>query len=317
VLVATPRKTLLEQVTQVLARALTNLLPGDNSWAAQKRRTWDPDAGAVETVPLTPKGKSSLKPTPKTATPLHPGFPRTGQFPTKEEYQTASSEAAARNAENRATAQRIRDAEINRTKPTSYRDAAQRPATTQGSLQQQLIQEIARRQALTANHEQRLKRLEADVKLLRQALTPSRSAPLESVIEPVKDIKPLINQTRTPVPNLGNHPSGGASGSGNAQPGTVLKPNPAPHGDKKKKGPKQLPAERPSTHGMTTRRQETLSTIQESAHATVAAVNQEATVENSRPVVPDYWEDSKLGDGWTTATHKKKRANPWSRPKLP
>jgi hypothetical protein len=34
VLVATPRKTLPEQVTQVLARALTNLLPGDNSWAA-------------------------------------------------------------------------------------------------------------------------------------------------------------------------------------------------------------------------------------------------------------------------------------------
>jgi hypothetical protein len=55
-LVAAPT-SLPEQVTQVLTRALTNLLPGDKTWAAQKCTTWDPDTGTVETTPLTPKAK--------------------------------------------------------------------------------------------------------------------------------------------------------------------------------------------------------------------------------------------------------------------
>jgi hypothetical protein len=93
--------SLPEQVTQVLTRALTNLLPGDKTWAAQKCTTWDPDTGTVETTPLTPKAKpAATKTEPKKAAPLHPGFPQTGQFPTKDEYRTATEEAAVRNAAN-------------------------------------------------------------------------------------------------------------------------------------------------------------------------------------------------------------------------
>jgi hypothetical protein len=249
------------QVSAVLTRALTNLLPGDKSWAAQKCTTWDPDTETVEITPLTPKLKptntnnqrASTERKSKLAAPLHPGFPQSGPIPTKEEYKSATEEAALRNAANRADAHHIRDTEINKIRPNSYKDAAQRPATTQSSLQQQLIQEVAKRQALTADHEHRLKLLEADVKLLRQALTPARSAPLESVTQPVRDIKPPLNQTRATMPKLGDHPSGGASTS--APPASAPVSPPAPPGDRKGKGKKQLPAERPSTHGMSTRRQ--------------------------------------------------------------
>jgi hypothetical protein len=249
------------------------------------------------------------------AAPLHPGFPQTGQHPTRQEYKAATGEAAARNAANRAVAQSIRDKEINASRPKSYKDAAQQPATNQPSLQQQLIQETAKRQALQADHEQRLKRLEADVQLLRQALTPSRSAPLESVTQPVKDIKPPLNQApaqlpkaeaapATPVaaPRLGDNPSGGASGSSSHAP--KFKPNHAPPGDKRGKGPKALLTERPSTHGMLTRKQVQQQTAQQPAHA-VAVVAPAS--EPQRPVVPDYWEDSKLGSGWVKVTNRKTR----------
>jgi hypothetical protein len=305
--------SLPEQVTQVLTHALTNLLPGDNTWAAQKYTIWDPDTGTVETTPLTPKARpAATKTEPKKAAPLHPGFPQTGQHPTKDEYRTATEEAAVRNAANRAAAQRIRDAEINRVRPQSYKDAAQQPATTQGSLQRQLIHETARRQALQADHEQRLKKLENEVQLLRRALTPARSAPLESVTQPVREVKPLLNQTPAPTPapapKLGDHPSGGASGSNTSHEPKVI-PNPAPPGDKKGKGPKALPAERPSTHGMTTRRQAQQAPDLQPAHAaTVATVAPK--VEIPRPVVPDYYEESRLGSGWVTVTHKKRRPNP-------
>jgi hypothetical protein len=221
--------SLPETVSQVLTRALSNLLPGDKTWAAQKCTAWDPDTETVETTPLTPKAKpnaagagtSPQEPEAKLAAPLHPGFPQSGQFPTKQEYQAATEEAALRNAANRATAQNIRDAEINRVRPRSYKEAAQQPATTQASLQQQLILEVSKRQALQADHEQRLKQVEADVKLLRQALTPARSAPLESVRQPVRDIKPPLNQTRPAVSNLGDDPSGGASGSAAPAPESI------------------------------------------------------------------------------------------------
>jgi hypothetical protein len=302
-----------DTVSQVLTRALTNLLPGDKTWAAQKITAWDPDTGEIETTPLTPKANpnaaraetSSQKPEAQRAAPLHPGFPQSGQFPTKQEYRTATEEAALRNAANRATAHSIREAEINRVRPRSYKEAAQQPATTQASLQQQLILETSKRQALQADHEQRLKQLEADMKLLRQALTPARSAPLESVRQPVRDIKPPLNQTRPAAPKLGDNPSGGASVSAPSVPDTV--PNPPPAGDTKGKGRKTLPAERPSTHNMSTRRQVQHAANQAPEPATVAAVPK---AYHPRPVVPDYWEDSRLGSGWTTVTRKNQRSNP-------
>jgi hypothetical protein len=149
------------------------------------------------------------------------------------------------------------------------------------------------------------------VQLLRQALTPARSAPLESVSQPVREVKPLLNQTPAPTPaparSLAIIRQGGRLDPTPTQPKVI--PNPAPPGDKKGKGPKALPAERPSTHGMTTRRQLQQATDPQPAPAaTVATVAPK--VEIPRPVVPDYYEESKLGSGWVTVTHKKRRSNP-------
>jgi hypothetical protein len=62
--------------------------------------------------------------------------------------------------------------------------------------------------------------------------------------------------------------------------------------------------ERPSTHGMLTRKQVQAATAQQPAPA-VAVVAPAS--EPQRPVVPDYWEDSKLGSGWVKVTNRKTR----------
>jgi hypothetical protein len=77
--------------------------------------------------PPTPTTNGVSKRKPRLAAPLHPGFPQKRPIPTKEEYKSATEEAALRNAANRAAAHHIRDTEINKIRPNSYKDAAQRP----------------------------------------------------------------------------------------------------------------------------------------------------------------------------------------------
>jgi hypothetical protein len=58
---------------------------------------------------------------------------------------------------------------------------------------------------------------------------------------------------------------------------------------------------------MSTRRQVQQAANQEPEPATVALVPKAYL---PRPVVPDYWEDSRLGSGWVTVTSKRGRTNP-------
>jgi hypothetical protein len=258
--------SLPEQVSKVLTRALTNLLPGDKTWAAQKYTTWDPDTGTVEITPLTPKAKpqtagmgtSAQEARTQVGSPAAPWLPSDRPVP----HQARVPEQPLRKpqlgtpptGQLRRTSGTPRSIEfapnIQGCSAAARHHTRESPATAYPG--------GAKRQALQADHEHRLKQLEADVKLLRQALTPARSAPLESVTQPVRDIKPPLNQTLAPVPKLGDNPSGGASGSASQEPKVI--PNPAPPTDKRGKGPKALQAERPSTHGMLTRRQAQQST---------------------------------------------------------
>jgi hypothetical protein len=291
---------------EVLSKAMRNLMPKRNTIAREESRKSE-ISNPNSKLPFKTVHPHKLK----TAVPLHPGFPQSGPIPSKPEWVAAKEARAARNEQNRDNAHRIRDEQLSRTK--SYRDAAAQPANPQPNLQQQLILEVAKCQAMQTDHDKRLRQLEADVRVLRQALTPSRSAPLESVQQPVREIKPPRDTAPPTLPKLEpvkapityfsdvpKQPSGGASSSGTQQdlptPGEeIAKPV-----DPKAKAParprKQLAPERPSTHNMSTRNKSKEAPVV----TTVAPAR-------TRPIVPDHWNDLKSQGGWVTVTHKKTR----------
>jgi hypothetical protein len=154
------------------------------------------------------------------------------------------------------------------------------------------------------------------VQLLRQALTPARSAPLESVTQPVRGHQATTEPSPSATPEelklhqrlpqlrqgLATIRQGGRLDLPHRRPSS--EPNPAPPGNTRGKGPKALLTERPSTHAMLTRKQVQQQTAQQPAHA-VAVVAPAS--EPQRSVVPNYWEDSKLGSGWVKVTSRKTR----------
>jgi hypothetical protein len=79
-----------------------------------------------------------------------------------------------------------------------------------------LSAEAARRRAMQADFDQRIKKLEAALQAFTRAPVPARSAPLDSLTQTVKDIIPPVNTTPakplTPI-----NPTPGASSSGKSQ----------------------------------------------------------------------------------------------------
>jgi hypothetical protein len=199
--------------------------------------------------PLPSDSKTAKESKTKAAAPLHPGFPQESSFPTKEQWQAKRQQSAARNAAHKAEQQELlenasflvapipesqqqyKDALLNSVKPTHLTysvDDLKRTGrlkadgelelgdNTSTVVYNALSAEAARRRAMQADFDQRIKKLEAALQALTRAPVPARSAPLDSLTQTVKDIIPPVNTTPakplTPV-----NPTPGASSSGKPQ----------------------------------------------------------------------------------------------------
>jgi uncharacterized protein YciI len=199
--------------------------------------------------PLPSDTKTTKESKPKSAAPLHPGFPQESSFPTKQQWQAKRQQSAARNAAHKAEQQELlenasflvapipesqqqyKDALLNSVKPTHLTysvDDLKRTGrlkadgelelgdNTSTVVYNALSAEAARRRAMQADFDQRIKKLEAALQALTRAPVPARSAPLDSLTQTVKDIIPPVNTTPakplTPI-----NPTPGASSSGKPQ----------------------------------------------------------------------------------------------------
>jgi hypothetical protein len=189
--------------------------------------------------PLPSNDKPTKESKPKAAAPLHPGFPQESSFPTKEQWQAKRQQAAARNAAHKAEQQELlenasylvapipesqqqyKDALLNSVKPTHLTysvDDLKRTGrlkadgelelgdNTSTVVYNALSAEAARRRAMQADFDQRIKKLEAALQALTRAPVPARSAPLDSLSQPVKEIIPPVNTTPA-KPLIPNNPN--------------------------------------------------------------------------------------------------------------
>jgi len=253
------------------------------------------------------KPNSTTTPIAPVVAPLHPGHPQKSNIATKEEYRVKRNETAARNSANRAEAQNIQREALRDV--GSYRDALAQPRVP--TLKEEFILKTAKLKAIITAQGARITSLEGTIGLLKKAIIPSRSAPLETTQRAVKEITPPLNApvpadsapaqpAAAPVPAPAQ-PSGGASSSSSPTPSSPPASTTQAPPNAKGKQPKVAKPKAPSTHRMQTRTR----VVQQGGLTVVSTIRPDETPHEALRVEDDM--PLKDARAWVLVTRKKKR----------
>jgi hypothetical protein len=213
----------------------------------------------------------------RVAAPLYPGFPQSDQPPTREQYKAKREETSHRNSIAVAELQDVRRqaarlASANRSYKGAVANHPIEPVSYADQIHKLNAAKEAKRDRVQTDVESRLRHLEAEVASLKRIVVPARSAPLETLTQPVREITLPINQGAPQPARTASAPSGS---------GTPQTPYVPPHKVQERADP--TPAE---------------------AYGTVKAeVHPNVEVKTSQTLAPV----DENGEGWTEVTHKKRK----------